>query len=396
MRNQAKLATGIVALCLLATGPLSGCAAGSSGAEGDGDTYEVALLTDLTGPFGVPGATVKAGIEAYTKMVNADGGINGRQIELSVTDSLSTPDGARAGLQKIIAERPIIILNNGNASFSAVAPLLAQTPDVGFITAAAPDSALYPEPTRNVFMVQASATQQATALLTEMKARVESLDGKSFGLLGVDTPYSAGLIEVLKEGIEAEGGTLESPELYSVGSLSFTSQTAKIAGSGPAGVFHLGTSADSQTGLDALVTAVDPDVPIVTYSLGSSDETLEAVGASNVFGLRTTVNPAAGNAIYEAAEEQGFADKAVGNNFSLGWTEAATAFEALKECGEGCTSDQLIDQLESLSSYDVPSEALFGPVVLSASKHALLSSAQFYTWDGSKVVTEGPPIELGE
>jgi branched-chain amino acid transport system substrate-binding protein len=397
----ALLAVGALTLigCSSSSKSNSGSGGGASGSGGGGSSsggsYTIDVLTDLTGIFAQPGATVNAGIQAYAKQINNAGGVNGKTIKLVVTDTQSTDAASVAGLQKAIASKPVAMLQDGNSSFSAMLPLLKQASDIPFFTAGATDSALYPTPVANVFMAQASATQQANALVAEVKAKLGTLQGKKVGVLYGSAPYNDDLLKTVKSLLQAGGGSTGDVESYNFGSVSFTSQAAKVASSKPDAVIHLGDSADSETGLKALVAAGITSVPILSYSSGSTDQILKGVDSPNVAGLRTTVTPATGTAILSAAQALGAASGATDNNFTLGWAEAATAIEGLKECGSSCTSSQLLTKLNTISSYSVPSDALYGPVSISSSKHAILSSGQFYSYNGSAVVTAGAPVSLG-
>jgi hypothetical protein len=77
-----------------------------------------------------------------------------------------------------LAQRPVYVLaasiggagiNSGDSSFDALLPILKQDSSLPFLTVCAVDSALYPTPVPNVFMTQASATQQASALVNEAR-----------------------------------------------------------------------------------------------------------------------------------------------------------------------------------------------------------------------------------
>ncbi|MDT9591641.1 ABC transporter substrate-binding protein [Nocardioides zeae] len=86
---------------LLAAGLLvsSACAAAPGGGSGDlavgngvtDDTITVLSLTDLSGPAASGGRPAQAGLEAYVEHLNANGGIDGRDVELITEDHQYNP-----------------------------------------------------------------------------------------------------------------------------------------------------------------------------------------------------------------------------------------------------------------------------------------------------------------
>ena len=89
-RRNFLAAAGVVA----AAGVLTACggssstaasAAGSTAAAASGDTIKVGVMGPLSGNVSVYGQAVVNGAALYLKQVNANGGINGKQIEIPVS-----------------------------------------------------------------------------------------------------------------------------------------------------------------------------------------------------------------------------------------------------------------------------------------------------------------------
>jgi branched-chain amino acid transport system substrate-binding protein len=400
MSNPPKFGAAVVAVGLASALALSACSSSSnnsggntSGGSKSSGSYKIAELQDLTGPYAQPGTSEDAGMQAYVKTVNKAGGVNGKQIDMSVTDTQSTDAGHMAGMQKVLGASPVAIMQGGDSSFAAILPLIKQS-KIPFFTAGAPDDSLYPNPVSNVYMVQASASQQAAALAAKAKAALGSLEGKKIAFYGIQATYIDGLVKVLTDKLEAEGASLIETERFPVTIVSFTAQAGKIAGNHPDAVIFTGTSAASAAGMKALADAGIKG-PIIGYSSSSSDATLKGTGVTNATGMRTTSVPTADSAITKAAAAVGLGGKAIDANFTLGWETAAILVEGLKECGADCSAAQLNTTLEKISSYDVPGAAIYGPISISATKHAALSDAQFFKFDGTSVVKDGDPVSMG-
>ena len=87
-RRNFLTAAGVVAAAgvLAACGGSSSSTAASSTAAASGDTIKIGVMGPLTGNVSVYGQAVVNGATLYLKQVNADGGINGKQIEILTED----------------------------------------------------------------------------------------------------------------------------------------------------------------------------------------------------------------------------------------------------------------------------------------------------------------------
>ena len=87
-RRNFLTAAGVVAAAgvLTACGGSSSSTAASSTAAASGDTIKIGVMGPLTGNVSVYGQAVVNGATLYLKQVNANGGINGKQIEILTED----------------------------------------------------------------------------------------------------------------------------------------------------------------------------------------------------------------------------------------------------------------------------------------------------------------------
>jgi branched-chain amino acid transport system substrate-binding protein len=68
------------------------------------DVIKVGLVTEITGPNAESGAYSVNGAKLALEEINAAGGVNGRKLELQVSDSQSTNPGAVLALSKMVSE----------------------------------------------------------------------------------------------------------------------------------------------------------------------------------------------------------------------------------------------------------------------------------------------------
>ena len=117
-------AMGLVLLLISACGPAArrsssaastdgvptgaGGAANTASAPGvSSDTIQVGLLTDFTGVASSTFGDTADGANARFFQQNAEGGVNGRMLKLDTADTTSSPAGALAAAQLLVAQKAV-------------------------------------------------------------------------------------------------------------------------------------------------------------------------------------------------------------------------------------------------------------------------------------------------
>ncbi|MBU5592925.1 ABC transporter substrate-binding protein [Clostridium sp. MSJ-4] len=116
-KKISMLLAGILSVSLLA-----GCQGGSNGekegekskgevAQGvEGDTIKVGTIAPTSGGVAVVGIPVTHGMEAYFKMINEEGGVNGKKIELVVKDDGFKPDVALQKAEELVEKDKVFAI----------------------------------------------------------------------------------------------------------------------------------------------------------------------------------------------------------------------------------------------------------------------------------------------
>ncbi len=141
---------------------LAGCSGGDSG-SGSGDTVKVAFLGSLSGAAGSTGPTTKAVVEAWAKDVNARGGLDGHQVELTAKDTAG-PTGTNINAAKeVIANGADVILDLDTSDIQWVS--LAEQAKIPVIGA----SSVAPLISTNVFPIINSSNAQLFSVVSAAK-----------------------------------------------------------------------------------------------------------------------------------------------------------------------------------------------------------------------------------
>ena len=196
-------------------------AAGSTAASGD--TIKVGVMGPLSGNVSVYGQAVVNGATLYLKQVNANGGINGKQIEILTEDEQGDATQAVNCFTKMVDEGMTALIGD-----------VTTTPTLAVVA----ESADY-----NMPMVTASATAEAVTY----DAETDTVNANVFRATFTDpfqaviykkgADYNEGLAENFVNEFESLGGTIVDQESYSEGDVDFKTQLTTILGKDPETVF---------------------------------------------------------------------------------------------------------------------------------------------------------------
>ena len=77
---------------------------GGSGDQSDAGPYKLGLVYSSEGPFANNSATARAGANYAVELINADGGVNGRDLELVEVDARNDPQSLVTAIPKLVSE----------------------------------------------------------------------------------------------------------------------------------------------------------------------------------------------------------------------------------------------------------------------------------------------------
>jgi branched-chain amino acid transport system substrate-binding protein len=83
--------------------------AAEEGGEPTGEPIRIGALTSLTGPFAAWGVQVRDGMQMAVDEINADGGADGRPLELVVSDDQSDPDAGATEMERLVEEEVVAV-----------------------------------------------------------------------------------------------------------------------------------------------------------------------------------------------------------------------------------------------------------------------------------------------
>jgi len=156
-----SLKLGAVACSLMLLAAACGGSDDSASTDGGGDGDETAAassepikigaLTSLTGPFTSWGLHVEAGMQMAVDDINADGGIDGRMIELIVADDQSDPEEAVIQFERLIEDGVVAVAGTISSGVGGATTAVAEESQIPLFFSKAGSDALLTMESRYTF-----------------------------------------------------------------------------------------------------------------------------------------------------------------------------------------------------------------------------------------------------
>jgi branched-chain amino acid transport system substrate-binding protein len=219
---------------LMAFACLTGCKAKTS------DTIKVGILGPHTGDYAVYGLAVKNGAQLYIDQVNADGGINGKQIETIVYDNKGDSTEAITAFTRMVDEGITALIGDVLTGNTIAVVGEAYPINMPMITASATAAAVTVDETTgnvftNVFRTCFIDPFQGEKMAEYAADKLGAASAAILTMTGND--YSVGLAEAFKTKCEELGVAVVAEEGYSEGDVDFKSQLTNILAAAPDVVF---------------------------------------------------------------------------------------------------------------------------------------------------------------
>jgi branched-chain amino acid transport system substrate-binding protein len=236
----AAAAAGMLSACgNSASAGNNGAASAASGAA-SGATIKLGVLGPLTGDVSVYGKAVVNGAELYLKKVNADGGINGKQIEIVEMDEAGDATQAVNCFTQMVDKGITGLIGDVTTTPTLAVVAESQDTNMPMVTASATAEAVtYDAETdtvwANVFRTTFTDPYQGVKMADYAAEKLGFKNAAVIYQTGAD--YNEGLAKNFQEEFTAKGGTVVDTESYSEGDVDFKTQLTTIQGKNPDVVF---------------------------------------------------------------------------------------------------------------------------------------------------------------
>ena len=320
-----------------------------------GEPIELSAILSLTGPGAFLGKAEQSGIQLAADLTNKAGGIQGRPLNVTFQDDVSSPQNSLALANVLIARKvPVIFGPTLTAGCSALAPLLHNGPLDYCLSAG-----MNPERGSYVFVYQVSSADSISVDFRYFRDRglkriamLTSTDATGqVGETGIDAQLALS---------ENKDLTLVAREHYNVTDLSVAAQIARIKSSGAQVMIAWGTGTpigtvfrgvqDSGLDIPVVVSAGNFIYPEMKQFAAILPKELIGAGPPNL-ALDSLPSGPVKNAVRQYID----AFKAIGIRADIseatGWDPAQIIISGLKKLGPNATAARLKDYVSNLHGY---------------------------------------------
>lgn len=358
-------------------------------AAASGEAIKIGLYGTITGTNALAGEMLEKGATLAIEEINAEGGVNGRPLELVVYDDKSSPEGAVKAVTRLVEVDQVIAMVGSNSSPNILAGADI-TEEAGVIQVGAGTSPSYTNAGFNyIFRGTANANLPNKAFVDAMVTNGAS----QIAIVNVATEYGTSGVASVKE-LLPSSMSIVCEEQYQATDTDFTGQIAKVTASGADSVVLYGTTADSALMIKQLRAAGFTGYIYGPEGLGVPDIINVAGDAANgvIFGSGAVIPASiedAANDVEKAmltAFVEKYGEMPVSDVVYRGYDAAKLIAEALRNASDINDPDSIREAFLGITAF----EGIAGTYNFSDGSGDGLSTARVYiVKDGKNTLFEG-------
>jgi branched-chain amino acid transport system substrate-binding protein len=267
---------------------LAGCAAGSSGSPSSSSPLKIGISLSLTGDFSDSGKAARRGYELWASVVNKDGGVLGRKVQLSIVDDASSPDQVVSNYTNLITQSKVDIVFGPFSSLLTVpASRVVNRYGYSFIEPAGGGPSVFAQKLGNLFFVQPAPTTEGGNVFADYILSLPSSQRpKTAAYAKLDDPFAAPIAENIQKRFEAAGIKTVYDQTYPAETADMTPIISGMAATNPDVVVGGSQEADAFAQMTAMIQLkFNPKWLFEANGANSPADFPAAVGAANTEGV---------------------------------------------------------------------------------------------------------------
>jgi len=349
---------------------LSGC---STPAGGDADTILIAQVGDYSGDWSFYDIPFRDGMQIAVDEVNADGGIDGTELEFMTVDGRGDQAESVRGVEEALDAGAVYISGTTASGAWQAQAAVACEEGVPITTGDGSSPTLVLDAGECTFHVlMLDSIQGAVGAEYALEQGYEN----AYVVLSSDDSYTAGLGSYFADAFENGGGTVLAEEEFRIGASDFNVQITDIAAMSPTpDVIYLSMFTPDTPQFLRQLRASGIDVPVISGD-GSVDSSVLDAGVA-AEGLVTTFHawPSEGSDV-EKFLAKNFPDSDASSApqnlvSAAGYDEVMLIVQAIKAAGEA-TPAALLEALKGLEFEGVTGSLTIDPETRQANKSVTL------------------------
>ncbi len=238
----------------------------------------IGMVAPMTGDLADFGKQAQRGAQLAMDEINAQGGINGRKLELRIGDDQCNPQLAASAAQKMVDDPEVFaVLGHICSSTTLAAGPIYEAAKLTDMTVNSSNPKVTEQGWKYVFRSTPTDAQQGGAMVNFAAG---TLGKKKIGVIYSNDDYGMGLEESAKGQVASAGAQIVAEETFITGQdKDFSAQLTKIAQAKPDVLFAMGQYAEVGLIAKQRVAAGLGDIPLVVPAAAQHQEFIDLGGA---------------------------------------------------------------------------------------------------------------------
>jgi ABC-type branched-subunit amino acid transport system substrate-binding protein len=347
-----------------------------------------------SGPASAYGTIGRAAM-AYFQMLNTQGGVNGRKINLISLDDGYSPPRAVEQVRRLVEEEQVLLLFGtlGTPTNSAIHKYVnaKRVPHVFLNTGATK----WGDPKRFPWTIGWNLSYQSEGHIYA-RYLLENKPNAKIGILYQNDDYGKDYVKGLKDGLGPKAANLVVAEVsYEVTDATIDSQIVSLKASGADTLYNVTTPKFAAQAIKKVNDIGWKPLHILNQVSSSVGSVLTPAGLDRSVGLITAVyykdpadpqwkdDPAMKG--YIAWMKQYYPDGDILDVFNLvGYVQSQVLAQALKACGDDLTRENVMKQVTNIKGIEAPLMLPGVKLQTSPQDYFLIESAQLARFDGKE------------
>jgi len=297
----------VVGATVIAALALAGCSAPSATTKvtANKTPLKIGISLSLTGDFADPGKAAQRGYELWADVVNKQGGVLGRQVQLKIVNDASSPDQVVTNYQNLITQDKVDIVFGPFSSLLTIpASRVAKRYGYSFIEPAGGGPKVFAQHLDNLFFVQpAEVVKGGDVFADYILALPADQRPKTAAYAKLDDPFAAPVADNIKARFEAAGIKTVYDQTYPAESADLTPIISGVAAANPDVVVAGTQSLDAFSQVKAMIQLkFNPKWLFMSNGANSPTEFPDKVGAGNTEGVFSSGDWYAGSPVAGSKE----------------------------------------------------------------------------------------------
>jgi branched-chain amino acid transport system substrate-binding protein len=281
---------GVMALSLAACG---GNSSSGGGSGADSDTLTIGASLPLTGDFSEPGSAAKQGYQVWATMVNANGGLLGKQVKLEIKDDASNQNTIVSDYNALISKDSVdLLLGTFSSLLNLPASSVAEKNRMLYVEPAGGSPDMFNRGYKYLFFAQQATADKQGLVFAHWLAELPANERpKTAAYPTLDDPFAAPNVDGVRAVLEAAGIKTVYKTTYAIDTKNFDSIVAAMKNANPDVVVH-GATFEDGVGLTRgmLKAGFTPKFFYETSTPSFADQYVKAVGKGNTEGVMYAVS----------------------------------------------------------------------------------------------------------